>query len=74
MVVQSSIQVQQDTCGRACSWSYVSVTWHDVTLCHGISGSPVLPGTTRHYPVLPGTTGKLISEQSPGSQAISSYL
>eukprot|EP00954_Amorphochlora_amoebiformis_P007347 570307-Amorphochlora_amoeboformis.AAC.1 len=26
-----------------------SVTWREVTLCHGISGSPVLPGTTRHY-------------------------
>eukprot|EP00954_Amorphochlora_amoebiformis_P016141 1265660-Amorphochlora_amoeboformis.AAC.1 len=32
------------------------VTWVDVTLCHGVSGSPILPGTTRYYPVLPGTT------------------
>eukprot|EP00954_Amorphochlora_amoebiformis_P023448 1360130-Amorphochlora_amoeboformis.AAC.1 len=32
-----------------------NVTWRDVTLCHSISGSPVLPGTTRHYhPILPG--------------------
>eukprot|EP00954_Amorphochlora_amoebiformis_P006337 495791-Amorphochlora_amoeboformis.AAC.1 len=43
------------------------VTWRDVTLCHGIFGSPV-------YPALPDTTGKAISEQSPGSPSISSYL
>eukprot|EP00954_Amorphochlora_amoebiformis_P002682 210832-Amorphochlora_amoeboformis.AAC.1 len=35
-----------------------NVTWRDVPMRHSISGSPVLPGTTRHYPVLPGTTGK----------------
>eukprot|EP00954_Amorphochlora_amoebiformis_P003340 259922-Amorphochlora_amoeboformis.AAC.1 len=48
-----------------------SVTWRDVTLCHGISGSPVLPDTTR---AIPATTGKVISKQSPGSPAISSFL
>eukprot|EP00954_Amorphochlora_amoebiformis_P021171 1344582-Amorphochlora_amoeboformis.AAC.1 len=26
-----------------------SVTWGDVTLCHGIIGSLVLPGTNRYY-------------------------
>eukprot|EP00954_Amorphochlora_amoebiformis_P002565 201933-Amorphochlora_amoeboformis.AAC.1 len=31
---------------------HVSVIWRDVTFCHGI-WKPVLPGTTRHYPVLP---------------------
>eukprot|EP00954_Amorphochlora_amoebiformis_P024124 1364422-Amorphochlora_amoeboformis.AAC.1 len=39
--------------------------------CRDISGSPVLPGTTQHCPILPGTTGKVISEQSRGSLAIS---
>eukprot|EP00954_Amorphochlora_amoebiformis_P013973 1096368-Amorphochlora_amoeboformis.AAC.1 len=41
-----------------------SVTWRDDTLCHGMSGSPLLPGTT----------GKVISERSPGSPGISSDL
>eukprot|EP00954_Amorphochlora_amoebiformis_P018522 1326635-Amorphochlora_amoeboformis.AAC.1 len=50
------------------SGSSGSVTWRDVTLRHSISGSPVLqPGTT-------GTTSRVVSEQSPGSPAISSYL
>eukprot|EP00954_Amorphochlora_amoebiformis_P025415 1372795-Amorphochlora_amoeboformis.AAC.1 len=35
-----------------------SVTWRDVTLCHGIPLLRVLPVTTRYYPVLQGTTGK----------------
>eukprot|EP00954_Amorphochlora_amoebiformis_P009605 747262-Amorphochlora_amoeboformis.AAC.1 len=47
------------------TYGHVSVTWRDVTFCHGISGSPELPGTSRYFPVLPGTTGKVISEQSP---------
>eukprot|EP00954_Amorphochlora_amoebiformis_P004959 389933-Amorphochlora_amoeboformis.AAC.1 len=32
------------------------------------------PGTTGYYPAQPCTTGKVTSEQSPGSPAISSEL
>eukprot|EP00954_Amorphochlora_amoebiformis_P011066 866678-Amorphochlora_amoeboformis.AAC.1 len=44
-----------------------SVTWRDVTLSYDIYLE------ARYYRVLPGTIGKAISEQSPGSPAISSY-
>eukprot|EP00954_Amorphochlora_amoebiformis_P015149 1186636-Amorphochlora_amoeboformis.AAC.1 len=33
----------------------LSVTWRDITLCQGIPGCLVLPGTTGYYQVLPGT-------------------
>eukprot|EP00954_Amorphochlora_amoebiformis_P021339 1345738-Amorphochlora_amoeboformis.AAC.1 len=68
MAVQSLIQ------GHACSCdghvTHVSVTWRDVTFCHGILEAD----TTGYCPALPSATGKVISEQSPGSPAISSYL